>query len=93
MSTDDSQCFAPPSSLLSCAISVLEVDDLSFSCPLLATVETWDHIFSVNARGAYLCYKYAAMHMIEQGRGGRIIGASSVSGKFGASYDFVCTFM
>ncbi|OAX39924.1 NAD(P)-binding protein [Rhizopogon vinicolor AM-OR11-026] len=50
---------------------------------LSSTVEAWDHIFSVNARGTFLCYKYAAMHMVEQGRGGRIIGASSVAGKFG----------
>ncbi|OJA10998.1 hypothetical protein AZE42_06337 [Rhizopogon vesiculosus] len=50
---------------------------------LFSTVETWDHMFSVNARGTYLCYKYAAMQMVEQGRGGRIIGASSVAGKFG----------
>ncbi|KAG1813604.1 uncharacterized protein BJ212DRAFT_1447819 [Suillus subaureus] len=39
-----------------------------------ATVESWDHIFSVNARGTYLCHKYAAMQMIEQGRGSQIIG-------------------
>ncbi|KAG1719511.1 hypothetical protein EDD22DRAFT_593972 [Suillus occidentalis] len=38
-----------------------------------STVESWDYTFSVNARGPYLCYKYAAMQMIEQGRGGRII--------------------
>ncbi|OJA10261.1 hypothetical protein AZE42_08917 [Rhizopogon vesiculosus] len=48
-----------------------------------STVESWDHTFSVNARGSYLCYKYAAMQMIQQGRGGRIIGASSVAGKMG----------
>jgi NAD(P)-dependent dehydrogenase (short-subunit alcohol dehydrogenase family) len=62
--------------------SVIDV----FSCLPLATVESWDHTLSVNARGPYLCYKYAAMQMIEQGRGGRIIGASSVLGKMGASY-------
>ncbi|KAG2117049.1 uncharacterized protein F5147DRAFT_670873 [Suillus discolor] len=57
------------------------LDVVSFSCPPLATVESWDHTLSVNARGAYLCYKYAAIQMIEQGRGGRIIGASSIVGK------------
>lgn len=36
---------------------------------------------AVNAFGPFLCYKYAAQHMIEQGRGGRIIGASSILGK------------
>ncbi|KAG1874902.1 hypothetical protein F4604DRAFT_1903789 [Suillus subluteus] len=52
-----------------------------------STVESWDHTFSVNARGPYLCYKYAAMRMIEQGRGGRIIGASSIAGKIGFPYN------
>ncbi|KAF8993623.1 NAD-binding protein [Cyathus striatus] len=47
------------------------------------TVEDWDKVFSVNARGTFLCYKYAAKRMVEQGRGGRIIGASSMYGKQG----------
>ena len=38
---------------------------------------------AVNARGPFLCYKYAAEQMIKQGRGGRIIGASSIAGKMG----------
>ena len=40
-------------------------------CP----VENWDAIFSVNARGVFLCFKHAAKRMVEQGRGGRLIGA------------------
>ncbi|KAJ8597666.1 NAD(P)-binding protein [Rhizopogon salebrosus TDB-379] len=48
-----------------------------------STIESWDRTFSVNARGIYLCYKYAAMQMIEQGGGGRIIGATSLAGKMG----------
>ncbi|KAH7912902.1 hypothetical protein BJ138DRAFT_718086 [Hygrophoropsis aurantiaca] len=47
------------------------------------TVEDFDAMFAVNARGTYLCYKYAAAQMIAQGRGGRIIGASSKNGKRG----------
>ncbi|KAF9459800.1 short chain oxidoreductase [Collybia nuda] len=46
-------------------------------------VEDWDRIFSINSRGVFLCYKYAAQQMIKQGRGGRIIGASSIAGKQG----------
>ncbi|KAF5390029.1 hypothetical protein D9757_003884 [Collybiopsis confluens] len=46
-------------------------------------VEEWDRVFAINARGTFLCYKYAAVQMISQGGGGRIIGAGSVSGKQG----------
>ncbi|KAG1739898.1 uncharacterized protein EDB91DRAFT_1248658 [Suillus paluster] len=52
-----------------------------------STVESWDHTLTVNARGTYLCYKYAAMQMIDQGRGGRIIGASSLLGKMAFPYN------
>lgn len=48
-----------------------------------APVADWDRIFSVNARGVFLCYQYAGRQMINQGRGGRIIGASSIAGKRG----------
>jgi len=48
------------------------------------TVQDWDKIFAVNARGVFLCYKYAVEQMIKQGKGGRIIGASSAAGKKGA---------
>ncbi|KAL4257650.1 short-chain dehydrogenases/reductases (SDR) family protein [Pleurotus pulmonarius] len=45
------------------------------------TVDEWDRLFSVNVRGVLLCYQAAARLMIEQKRGGRIIGASSIGGK------------
>jgi len=44
-------------------------------------LDEWERVMAVNARGAFLCYKYAAAQMITQGRGGRIIGASSMAGK------------
>ncbi|KDQ60053.1 hypothetical protein JAAARDRAFT_32431 [Jaapia argillacea MUCL 33604] len=47
------------------------------------TVEDWDRVLGINARGAFLQYKFAAQQMIKQGRGGRIIGACSVAGKSG----------
>ncbi|KAF5390070.1 hypothetical protein D9757_003862 [Collybiopsis confluens] len=52
--------------------SMLEVD-----------AEEWDRFFAINTRGTFLCYKYAAIQMIHQGRGGRIIGASSIASKRG----------
>ncbi|KAF9027327.1 short chain oxidoreductase [Hymenopellis radicata] len=53
-------------------------------CTLLnMDVKTWDWLFATNLRSMMLCYKYAAVQMIEQGRGGRIIGASSLAGKQG----------
>ncbi|KAJ7176853.1 hypothetical protein C8R46DRAFT_1346789 [Mycena filopes] len=45
------------------------------------SAEEWDRVMNINGRGPFLCYKYAGMQMIKQGRGGRIIGASSVAGK------------
>lgn len=51
---------------------------------LSTSTEEWDRIAAVNGRGTFLCYKYAAEQMINQGHGGRIIGASSISGKQGS---------
>lgn len=44
------------------------------------TVEDWDNMFAINARGVFLCYREAAKVMIEQGTGGKIIGACSIVG-------------
>lgn len=54
--------------------------------PFIETLtEEWDRIVAINLRGVMLCYKYAALQMIKQGRGGRIIGASSQAGKTGTT--------
>ncbi|KAJ7699223.1 hypothetical protein B0H17DRAFT_1196316 [Mycena rosella] len=45
------------------------------------SADEWDRLMAINARGTFLCYKYAGMQMVSQGRGGRIIGACSVAGK------------
>ncbi|KAG8720532.1 hypothetical protein FRC09_009429 [Ceratobasidium sp. 395] len=42
------------------------------------TVSEWNLNMNVNALGALLCYRSAARQMIKQGRGGRLIGASTV---------------
>ncbi|KAF4616295.1 hypothetical protein D9613_008350 [Agrocybe pediades] len=49
------------------------------------TIEEWDRVFSINLRGAFFAYQYAAKVMIKQERGGRIIGACSGAGKFGCA--------
>ncbi|PCH44763.1 NAD(P)-binding protein [Wolfiporia cocos MD-104 SS10] len=55
--------------------------------PLVNTdIEKWDQVMSVNVRGVMLCYKHAALQMIKQGSGGRIIGASSILGKRGSKF-------
>ena len=43
-------------------------------------------MLDINVLGAYFSYKYAAMQMIKQGKGGRIVGAASVAGKKGACW-------
>ncbi|KAI0067045.1 NAD-binding protein [Artomyces pyxidatus] len=50
---------------------------------LETSVEAFDRTFAVNVRGVMLCYKHAGKQMVTQGRGGRIIGASSLAGKQG----------
>ncbi|KAF8883815.1 short chain oxidoreductase [Infundibulicybe gibba] len=47
------------------------------------TLDEWERQFAVNSRGVFLCYKYAGAYMINQGRGGRLIAASSIGGKQG----------
>ncbi|GBE87608.1 Versicolorin reductase [Sparassis crispa] len=52
--------------------------------PVVETsIEEYDRVMSVNVKGVFLCFKYAALQMIKQGRGGRIIGACSMAGKTG----------
>ncbi|KAL5513914.1 hypothetical protein ACEPAG_2675 [Sanghuangporus baumii] len=49
--------------------------------PLIETsTEKFDKVLAVNARGVFLCFKLAALQMIKQGRGGRLLAASSLAG-------------
>lgn len=45
-----------------------------------ANIDEWESIWAVNVRGTVLCYKYAAIQMVKQNPGGRLIGASSICG-------------
>lgn len=44
---------------------------------------TWERIFAVHVRGAYLCSKYAIPAMIDGEHGGAVINVSSVAGLIG----------
>ena len=49
------------------------------------TVEHWDQIMDVNAKGVFLGTKAAISQMLSQGGGGSIINISSISGLIGQS--------
>ena len=43
----------------------------------------WDEVQNVNLKGTFLCCRAVSRHMIERGKGGKIINMSSTSGKHG----------
>jgi meso-butanediol dehydrogenase / (S,S)-butanediol dehydrogenase / diacetyl reductase len=49
--------------------------------------KTWDWIMNVNAKGTFLACKAAALQMIKQGKGGRIIINASGAGKIAPGKD------
>ena len=76
---------------------VLNVRDLSSSSTVavkltrghLAPTEELDRLLNINVKGTFFAYKYAAIQLIMQGNGGRIIGAASIASKKGRS-DVTC---
>jgi NAD(P)-dependent dehydrogenase (short-subunit alcohol dehydrogenase family) len=50
------------------------------------SAENWDAVLDVNLKGMFLCTKHAALHMIAQGQGGRIINIASQAAKSGFAY-------
>ena len=54
----------------------------SIADPIECTVEEWDRVFAVNARGVFLGTKFALPHMLEQG-GGAIVNTASAAGLVG----------
>lgn len=44
--------------------------------PLSANMSDWTKLLAVNLYGPIFCYRYAAIQMVEQKSGGRIIGKS-----------------
>ncbi|PPQ80280.1 hypothetical protein CVT24_000424 [Panaeolus cyanescens] len=53
---------------------------------LETTSKDFTTTMNVNALGVFHCYKYAAKQMIALGKGGRIVGGSSLAGKQGQIY-------
>ncbi|RDX44126.1 acetoin reductase family protein [Lentinus brumalis] len=45
--------------------------------------EELDRLLNINVKGTFFSYKYAAIQLIKQGTGGRIIGAASIASKKG----------
>ncbi|OJT07059.1 Diacetyl reductase [(S)-acetoin forming] [Trametes pubescens] len=48
------------------------------------TSEDADKLLDINVKGTFYSFKYAAIQMIKQGTGGRLVGAASIAGKRGA---------
>ncbi|MDE0041717.1 MAG: 3-oxoacyl-ACP reductase FabG [Candidatus Poribacteria bacterium] len=52
--------------------------------PVVELEETaWDEVQNVNLKGTFLCCRAVSRHMIERGKGGKIINMSSTSGRHG----------
>ena len=49
------------------------------------TREDYDRVFAVNTTGTFFCMQAAARHMIERGKGGKIINMASQAGRRGES--------
>jgi meso-butanediol dehydrogenase / (S,S)-butanediol dehydrogenase / diacetyl reductase len=47
------------------------------------TEDIWDRTMDINAKGVFFCCRAAALQMIKQGHGGKIIAASSGAGRRG----------
>lgn len=60
---------------------------LAITAPLLETTpEQWRLTMDVNLAGVFHCYQAAARQMVDQGRGGRLIGAASVAAHRGGMW-------
>ncbi|TBU59255.1 acetoin reductase family protein [Dichomitus squalens] len=53
------------------------------------STEELDRLLNVNVKGTFFCYKYAAIQLIKQGKGGRILGAASIASKKGMAMNSV----
>ncbi|KAI0777685.1 acetoin dehydrogenase [Trametes elegans] len=47
------------------------------------TTEQSDKLIDINIKGTFYSFKYAAIQLLKQGNGGRLVGAASIAGKRG----------
>ncbi|MBW2523031.1 MAG: SDR family NAD(P)-dependent oxidoreductase [Deltaproteobacteria bacterium] len=47
------------------------------------TSAEWDGVLDVHLKGTYLCSRFAAQQMVDQGEGGRIVNTTSMAGLIG----------
>ncbi|EIW60776.1 NAD-P-binding protein [Trametes versicolor FP-101664 SS1] len=64
-------------------VMVANAGIFSYKPILELSVEEFDNVMGVNARGLMLAIKHAGRQMVKQGRGGRIIAAASYAAKTG----------
>ena len=55
-----------------------------------APTEELDKQLNINVKGTFFSYKYAALQLIKQGTGGRIVGAASIASKKGRGVLLLC---
>jgi 2-keto-3-deoxy-L-fuconate dehydrogenase len=57
---------------------------------LESSFEDWERVMAVNARGVFLCSKYAVAHMVEQNpQGGVLVNIASVAGMIAVDRRFI----
>ena len=58
-----------------------------YNAPFLETPrEAWDRLIAVNLTGVFLCLQVFGRHLVQAGRGGRIIVTASTAGKRGSRF-------
>lgn len=68
---------------LDCAFNNAGVEGSPFTHIVDYSEETWDHVISINLKGAWLCMKYEVSQMVRQGSGS-IVNMSSTAGLVGS---------
>jgi NAD(P)-dependent dehydrogenase (short-subunit alcohol dehydrogenase family) len=58
-----------------------------YNAPFLETPrEAWDRLIAVNLTGVFLCMQVFGRHLVQAGRGGRILVTASTAGKRGSRF-------